>query len=71
MSISYDKTSLYKTLENLKCEEQVLIKQLNYFNVDREKRSGYFERLIDVRCWKKELKDKIYFINQLEKSMKE
>lgn len=71
MSITYDKTSLYKTLENLKCEEQVLIKQLNYFNVDREKRNRYFERLIDVRCWKKELRDKIYFINELEKRMKE
>lgn len=69
MKIIYDKTSLYERLKNLDLEEQTLIKQLNYFYIDKENRNKYFERLIDVRCWKKELKDKIYFFKQLEKQV--
>lgn len=69
MSFFYDKTKLYERLKNLDCEEEVLIKQLNTFYIDKETRKQYFDKLADVKCWKKELRDKIYFLNELEKSM--
>lgn len=69
MSNFYDKTSLYEKLNNLDCEEKILLKHISYFYCDREKRNRYFDRLVDVRCWKKEIRDKIYFMDELEKRL--
>lgn len=70
MDISSIKRTLNIKAKDLDKEEKAILNKLNCLGTSRAERSIFFDKLVDVKCLKTELKKKIKFFEELEKSVK-
>lgn len=56
-------------IKKLREEEQILYKAINLFESRCQEREKYFERLLDIRCTKRELYNELRFLNEMQKRL--